>query len=353
MQVSETQILEHNGSVRYQVHVKSKRHDQPLWYEVDPEFEHFLSRRADGAILALLIPAMAGGEDIEVDGEVTDDLLAAFNGEYQSLVLKVMPSLKPIKVKGAATSERISDEGRGIASGFSAGVDSFCVLADHPPHSDSVAGITHLLFNNVGSHGEPSWGLFQKRYERVQPAAAEFPLPLIRVDSSVDMFYPNFAFHQTHTPRNASVPLILQNGIRKWFYASGQTEADSFVGPTEYIAFSDYFALPMISTNVTGLALSGAQYTRVEKTVKINEIPQSRRYLDVCVVTSPNCSKCWKCLRTLMTLEIAGVLDEYSEVFDLMAYREVRQSFFQEVMKSEDLYLKEIADFAIESGFSL
>ena len=51
--------------------------------------------------------------------------------------------------------------------------------------------------------------------------------------------------------------------------------------------------------------------------------------LDVCVANPDkrlaleklNCSRCWKCTRTLLTLEALGRLDAFEKVFDLPYYR--------------------------------
>jgi len=118
---------------------------------------------------------------------------------------------------------------------------------------------------------------------------------------------------------------------------------------------SNPITLPLLSTETLDIVSAGSQYTRIEKTIRVAEIEESYRFLDVCVDENPlkiNCSACDKCMRTMLTLEIAGKLERYSMVFDLDTYRKNRDFFIEEVLQSNDSYLlKEIADFIVMSGF--
>ena len=63
----------------------------------------------------------------------------------------------------------------------------------------------------------------------------------------------------------------------------------------------------------------------MQKTLLVAELPVARQSLTVCTGVTPdgrNCSTCDKCLRTELTLEIAGHLDAFDERFDLGAFRE-------------------------------
>ncbi|MCE8471320.1 hypothetical protein LZ189_20120, partial [Rhodovulum sulfidophilum] len=39
-----------------------------------------------------------------------------------------------------------------------------------------------------------------------------------------------------------------------------------------------------------------------------------------------NCSRCWKCNRTLVSLDLIGALEKYDRVFDLEYYRQNKRS---------------------------
>jgi hypothetical protein len=76
--------------------------------------------------------------------------------------------------------------------------------------------------------------------------------------------------------------------------------------------------------------------TRVEKTELVSAYEPSYRHLNVCVdpdYEGSNCSVCFKCRRTLLTLEMLGVVDKYSRVFDLKKYRSIRNGYLVETLR--------------------
>jgi hypothetical protein len=349
MRISKPEILQHDGEAVYSVRVASSLGDKILWYRVDATHADFLTDRSDAPLLALLIPAMARGEEVRVEGTVSERLYHALSGPYQHILRSVIPSLRRVSLHAADLAPPGAPRAPGVATGFSAGIDSYCVLADyHYADAPAELKLTHLLFNNVGSHGEGGERLFQQRLARVDSVARRIGLPLIRVNSNLTEFYKPFSFQQTHTPRNASVPFLLQNGIGRYLYASAYAYGDAFVGPARDMAYCDAVALPLLSTDSLEAISVGGEYTRVEKTLRVADIVDSHSTLDVCVSFhgEGNCSACFKCLRTLLTLEIAGLLDRYADVFDLEEYRRRRTAYMATVLASRDPLQREIVRFA-------
>ena len=120
---------------------------------------------------------------------------------------------------------------------------------------------------------------------------------------------------------------------------------------------SDTIALPLLSPETLDMVSSGSQYTRVEKTLKVAGIEESYRFLDVCTADSriTNCSSCFKCKRTMLTLEIAGALGRYSEVFDLDTYKKIRNLYIEEVLSGREdrPYSQELISFIRVTGFKI
>ena len=83
----------------------------------------------------------------------------------------------------------------------------------------------------------------------------------------------------------------------------------------------------------------------------------SHRYLNVCVDPSfegRNCSVCFKCCRTLLTLELLGVADLYKETFDLEKFRRVRNRYVLKVLRyKRGSFEAEIADLFRAKGAGL
>lgn len=136
-------------------------------------------------------------------------------------------------------------------------------------------------------------------------------------------------FQLTHVARNAAVALLLQKGIGKYLYAAAYHYRDCRVIPTPAYGDADALLVPMLSTEALECINPGAQFTRFEKTERIADYAIVRQSLDVCA--SPlmarqkiNCSRCWKCLRTQMTLEVIGKLAHFDDVFDRAVYEKHR-----------------------------
>lgn len=355
MKIEKPEIVEDDGRYSYQVRVTSARGDHALRYRVERKFADLLSDSSDAALAALLIPAMAAGEDIHLAGPVSERLYYNLSGRYQKVLQAVIPSLRRVAVYPAELHSG-GQRAPGVATGFSAGIDSFCVLADHYYGPVPAAmKVTHLLFNNVGSHGRNAAQLFRKRHAALAPFVDHLGLPYVLVDSNVDEFYlgRELDFQQTHTPRNASVALLLQGGIGRYMYASAFDYAWTFVGPAPAMGHADPVALPLLSTDILDAFSVGSEYTRVQKTLRVAELPDSYDMLEICArgKDAGNCSTCWKCLRTLLTLDIAGVADRYARVFDLNKYHEVRMDYMARVLRSHEPLEREIVKFAAQRGF--
>lgn len=359
MRITKPQI-DHSGDVAtYKVGVETRRGVNVLWYQVEKAHGDFLADTTDAAVVALLLPAMAAGEDVRIGGTVSARLLHNLPA-LQRMLKQIIPPLRLVQLHAETVHHGQSRPTGGVATGFSGGVDSFCTLADyfyaHPP---GPGRITHLLFNNVGSHEAGGEVLFRRRYNRLLPVASRMGLPLLVVNSNLDAFYGRrLSFQQTHTLRNAAVGLLLQRGLSSWLYASGIPDRDAFVGPTPDLAYSDAFTLPLLSSESLHIASVGGCYSRVEKTLRIADVQDSFDSLDVCV--SPyhggiptNCSACFKCLRTLSTLEFGGLLDRYAAVFDRARYRRLRDGYVAGLPTSKDPYAKEIALFAAQRQIAL
>ena len=232
MKIGAPALLARDGTREYRAHVAWSKGSHTLWYRVEERLADLLTTSSDAALVALLIPAMAAGEDIHLDGEVSERLYHSLAGPYQDLLRAVIPPLHRIAIH-ASGFQAPRARPAAVATGLSCGIDSYCLLLDHFFAEDPVGGkVTHLLFNNVGSHGKDGERVFRQRLARVAPVAARIGLPLVAVDSNLDEFYgAGLSFIQTHTPRNASVALLLQGGIAVAL-CGGVSNGTMFVGPT-------------------------------------------------------------------------------------------------------------------------
>lgn len=359
MIIKNLQVIESHGEVKLSVVLESDRlGKQELWFSTPVEYEGLLCKnRMDAFLVAMLFPAMQYGEDVHVYGEVSEKLFFNINKYVIPLLQAFSPSCKKIRV----SAERVctdSLKGKGVGSGFSGGVDSFCTIYDRfILENSSNYKINSLLFLNVGSHGDGSGSdrldsarrKFVQRYGRLKAFADEVGLGFIPMDSNVHFFHP-WGHQKTHTLTSVAGVLNFQGFFSKYYYSSaglnysemladGRKYKDMDVG-----IYCDPLLLPLLSTESLEFIADGLEYSRTEKLLHILPYEPVQRFLNVCVSDADswkNCSICPKCCRTLMTLELSERLDDFCQVFDIDKYKKkARLKYFckQVALASKDSY---------------
>ncbi len=357
MIIKKPAIKIHQDKILYEVAVTTEApFPNKLWYQIDIGFGDFISETSDAPLLALLIPAMTYGEDIIVEGSVSENLLFNLNNDVQVIYSIFHPHLKKINIHAQRVYSHSYPSGN-VASGFSGGIDSFYTLSQHfyPQEVSPGFRITHLLYNNVGSHGRAGEALWKKRFKRLKKLPDKYGIPFIGVNSNLSQFYRDYSFIQSHTPRDASVALLLQNGLGKYLYSSSINYHHLQLNPHKPITFSDSIILPRVSTSSIQLISAGSGLSRVNKTLAVADIPDVREFLDVCIdeVNEENCSQCFKCMKTQLTLDVAGKLEAFNKVFNPETYRSKRIEFITGIHRSKLIHLNEILDLAREKGYHI
>ena len=357
MKINAADVRRHNGQIQLGAVIEYANQRKYLWYSVPEQYEGYLTtEKMDGFLVALLPLAMMTGEDIHIDGAISQKLLYNLTEYYMRILGSMIPSLRPVSIVPAHLDSGCSYQSRnGVVTGFSGGIDSFCVVRDHLRNDiPNAYRLTHLALNNVGAFGKRGTELFHDRFRELSGFASESQIPFVKIDSNVDSILPReIDYVRVTVTRNVSAILVLQKLFGKYLYASSDKYEDCFVGPTDDSAYSDPFAVHLLSTETLECISTGCQYSRVEKTIRVSDFEPSWRYLTVCARNRGigNCSTCFKCARTLLTLEILGKEDLYDSVFDLDAYRRIRKRFIAKVLLSRECLLREVAQFAKVRGF--
>lgn len=316
-------VIERDSArITYRVETRGFPGPDRLWFSLPADGASLVNPRGDAALVALLMPLMAVGRKVTVEGPITDELAWNVRGEVQDILRRLRPELEQVEV-------RIDDPvsplppASAVATGFSAGVDSYTTLARYLFADEVPTGmrLTHLVYNNVGSHGHGVRGRtrFEDRLNLLRPHATATGLPLIDVDSNLDDYYlaAGIEFQPSHTIRNAAVVHLLSAGVRHYHYAAAVSYDHVACTPTFDISHADPILLPFLSTRSTTLQPSGTDLDRQAKIALIAGMPQSYERLDVCIASEDgtNCSECRKCQRTMLFLELLGAFDRYDKVF--------------------------------------
>jgi hypothetical protein len=123
-----------------------------------------------------------------------------------------------------------------------------------------------------------------------------------------------------------------------------------------------------IASNSLEFYISGLFENRIEKTKSISKTQITYENLNVCLITPDNkgidennpiknCSKCFKCARTMVSLDILGSLNKYQSVFDLNIYKKNKNKYLGELFykkyRSNDILSKEIFNEAKNQNYNI
>ena len=225
-----------------------------------------------------------------------------------------------------------------VGTGISCGVDSLHAVANQTNLIFKNHNITHLTFNNVGSHGEGKRAsdLFAKRCERPIRFAKEYGFEIIVSDSNLMDIIKQVHF-ESHTYSSLFPVYCLQKLYSIYYYASAGFGYHEFRLDERDCGAYELLSLPLFSTNRLRIYSEGEGFSRMDKLKDIVRYKPSYKYLNVCLSSEDNCGKCEKCIRTLLGIDALGVLDKYKDVFDIEYYRKHKQWYIQQLVIQKSL----------------
>lgn len=361
MRIGAPALREIGGAVRLQASLEDAAGPGELWYGADRDWAGALSpARADAFLAGGLLRAMRTGEDIHVAAPVSARLVYQLQHYLQPILCLQMPGLRRVRIH----AEELATEGlpgaAAVGTGFSAGVDSYAVIHDHLV-AEVTPGyrLTHLVFNNVGSHGhrDPAAAreLFARRHGQLRGGAELLGLPFIQLDSNLSEVL-RMDFEQTHTLRNLAAVLALQGLFRRYYYAGSFQYRDCHLGPTFDAAFADPAAVHLLSTETTDMVAAGGRHRRLDKLRMLTAVPGATGHLNVCTNAGAggrNCGRCLKCTRTMLGLEMLGTLEAFAACLPLDTWSQVRNRYISgTVLQPGPLPLtRELLEFAAATGY--
>lgn len=307
-----------------------------LWFMVDVDCGRFLcDERDDAYLIAILRFAMLNGQDIRCEAPLTEELFYNIQEILIPALSNSDANLSSICIYGDIATDELP-KGNAVGTGISCGVDSFHVLAGNSNLPYNKHNVTHLAFNNVGSHGIGSKAheLYLKRKERALRFAQEHNFFFVGSDSNIAEVIPQ-PHYLSHTYSSVFAVYCLQKLYSIYYYASEGYRFDDFSvrdsskdNPGKYALLS----LPLLSIAQLRLYSEGEGLTRIQKLQKVAKYNPSYKYLDVCVEHSENCGKCEKCVRTILGLDMLGALDNYKAVFDVEYYRGHQRDYMMQLL---------------------
>lgn len=290
-----------------------------FWFKYDIKFRDFIvTESIESFVLAFLPYCLKKNIDIKSDFPINE----VFKYNIQEFLIPTLArninSYNIIRID--VPTNNIKYGGNGVAVGISCGVDSsYTILKNYNTHSlESGMNINYVTFFNAGSSGssEKALDLYNKRLEQAKKAADYLKLDLIAVDTNINSIYTDFDYESVHTYRTLAIPLTLQKLLGRYYYSSSFT-FENFKFDDSDPTYHDLLTMSCISTPSLNFTVVGCEATRIEKLKFISEFEFPKRFLNVCVRREKNCSKCFKCIRTMLDLFLIGKLEDYSSVFDI------------------------------------
>ena len=233
-------------------------------------------------------------------------------------------------------------------------MDSFCCLnrnfsSDFPNHK-----ITHLClfdFPMANTEGLVDINLFFERRKILLEIAKEKGLSLLDVCTNINDFYDSITARWVHTAYTVGIMLCLQKYYGIYYFASNYPLAKVFDMKN---AFDDKWGnllLDTFSNQNIRFYLESMDLGRVQKMEYVVDDCVSKKYLSVCGYDYYNCGICEKCIRTLVTLDLMGALEDFSAVFDLDSYRKKRKKYLSRVYgrRRQTEYYREIEQYRKKS----
>ncbi|MBW3020093.1 hypothetical protein KY334_02245 [Candidatus Woesearchaeota archaeon] len=330
-----------------------KEFSETLWFEFDKEYSKYISKNSNGFVANMMLLAMYLKEDIKVKGKISPKLEYGLKQvqkyfsfwkvtDFQYGFPKKFHEIKIIPE--GYTIEKT--KGEGALCTFSGGVDSFYTLYKHLPENQPYPPhrITHCLnlngFNKTLNDEVIKY--YNLRLKRLKKMENRNNLKIISVTSNFQDFYKRYkAFSPCHYGVTLSSVALFLTPLVSRFYIASSYEYSTFK-PEGSNPITD----PMMSTETLEVIHYDCSKSRIDKAIAISQWEETYENLMVCFSEKEfNCCECDKCIRTMITLQLAGTLSKYKTFPNPLTRKKVRN--WGEQNKT---HYQEVLDYAIKVG---
>ncbi|WP_202634827.1 hypothetical protein [Rugosibacter aromaticivorans] len=298
-----------------------------LWVDVPEACAESLSDTGNPWLLAMLPMAASLGEDIELSLPVDALLLENVKGVL-AIWREWYPELHDVHIQCPVLSYQAPCQApcaTRTAAFFSGGIDSYFTIARRIPGNDfgipTVGRVDDLLTVwgfDVGVYDEAQ---FRPLSNMLATSAQHLGLRQIIFRTNLRAAEKLIPFKDmwrrlSHGVGLAFIGLTLERTYKEVVIGSSYTYGNLF--PWGSHPLQDV----LFSTSSLQFVHDGASFTRVEKTDVVAKLPIAQSALHVCFAKGDsNCSRCDKCYRTMMTLDLLGHRKHTRALFDWSAYR--------------------------------
>ena len=320
-----------------------------IWYEVPSGLESELSDTGNPWLIAMLPYAVKTGEALTMSLPVDPELLENVKGLVATWC-NWYPELFTPKIEVPTMSTPALAPNRRTVAFFSGGVDSWFTALRHIPELESAAigQVDDLLIVHgfdISVYDKDEFAILGKT---LLGDAKKVNRNLIVVRTNLRKYGSLWASRWgllTNSPGLASVALILEKRFSKALIGSSHP-----FGPALIPWGSHPLTDSLLSTRSLVVKHDGASFNRVEKTTLVARHPAALSDLHVCWRDSgaSNCGECQKCIRTMATLHLLGVL-KANNPFPKAFEADKLAALYLEDNNEED-FIREVLDLAQSKG---
>jgi len=274
-----------------------KKHD--IYFEVDAEFERYLSKDATPFIPLALPISMRKREDLEVTDASSKvisktskimSILKGWNTGFNRITIKSKSAKKSIR--------RVSN----VGCFFSGGVDSFYTYLKNKKKID------FLIFVHGFDISTQNTDFYKNVQKNIVQISEKEKIKIIRVKTNLrETLEQYFDWDMAHEFALASVSLFLSRGLGEVYMSCGQIS----------IGADHHYMTPQLdslwSTETMKINHYGCSADKIRKLKFLSKFSLAMRTLRVCWVNSHgqyNCCQCEKCFRNMLALYATNSLEK-------------------------------------------
>ncbi len=283
--------------------------DESVWFETNSNLK--VASDASSFLSFIILPAMFVAEDIDLSDSPISEKLMVSSKKIQSIYSNWFPELelKKIKIINAQPETKLSEDGI-VASFFSGGIDSFdTVLNSDKDITDAKIKKLIYVYGYDVRVGDDL--LFKKTSEYLDAAANYLNKDIVYITTNLREFTERlFSWDFIHGAALVAIGHIFSQSIST-LYIPASNSVGQFTPNGSHPELDLLFA-----SETLDIIHYGIERKRIDKIFKnIAYSPTTLKYLRVCWKNSGgklNCGKCEKCVRTMVELEVAGLLSKAS-----------------------------------------
>lgn len=315
--ISAIDVRKNDEIVRISAQISMPDHAGEAWFELPAHLNVDVEGAADAFYTIGLILAMGTDGELRMDAPVSQRLLYSarsiqdiFVGWYPKKVGRINLIDVP---KRDVDKPMIQSK---TVTCFTGGVDSFDSLINN---FDDIDALLYMHGYDIGLHNTP---VREATSGLLIEAAKETGKELIQGATNIRVFLNRAATWSTttHGTALAAVGHLLSGDFGRLLVPASHTYADKYAWGSHPL--TDH----LWSSNRLSVVHDGAGSTRVQKTKNLAHNVSAQRHLRVCWqnVGKFNCGRCSKCTRTMIALDLSGVLEKFETFENTVPLDDVR-----------------------------